>query len=118
MCVGLAFPATSGAASLAQQAYAKASNTQSGDEFAVVAVSGDTMVVGARSEDSGATGVNGNQADNSAENSGAAYVFVRTGSTWTQQAYLKASNTGAGDNFGQSVAISGDTIVVGAPLED
>lgn len=46
------------------------------------------------------------------------YVFVRSGSTWTQQAYLKASNTGASDQFGFSVGISGDTVVVGANLED
>ena len=51
-------------------------------------------------EDSNATGVNGNQSDNSAVGSGAAYVFVRNGTTWSQQAYLKASNTDAGDEFG------------------
>ena len=51
-------------------------------------------------EASNATGVNGNQSDNSATNSGAAYVFVRSGTTWSQQAYLKASNTGARDDFG------------------
>ena len=61
-----------------------------------MAVSGDTVVVGAHGEDSNATGVNGNQADNSASDSGAAYVFVRSGTTWSQQAYLKASNTGGG----------------------
>ena len=75
-------------------------------------------MVGAYGEDSAASGINGNQADNSALNSGAAYVFVRTGSTWTQQAYLKASNPGAGDFFGVSVAISGDAVVVGAFEED
>ena len=60
-----------------------------------VAVSGDTVVVGAYGEDSSATGVNGYSGDNGASDSGAAYVFVRSGTTWTQQAYLKASNTGA-----------------------
>jgi hypothetical protein len=45
-------------------------------------------------------------------------VFVRSGTTWSQQAYLKASNTGAGDRFGGSVSVSGDTVVVGAYLED
>jgi hypothetical protein len=104
---------------IAQQAYLKASNTGAGDEFGrSVAVSGDTVVVGAWAEDSNATGINGNQADNSASLAGAAYVFVRNGTTWTQQAYLKASNTGADDNFGTSVAASGDTVVVGAPQED
>ena len=79
-----------------------------------VAISGDTIVVGAVAEYSNATGVNGNQADNSAPWAGAAYVFVRSGGVWSQQAYLKASNTGDSDEFGGSVAISGDTIVVGA----
>ena len=102
-----------------QQAYLKASNTDAGDQFGCsVAISGDTIVVGAYLEDSVSTGVNGNQADNSSLNSGAAYVFVRSGVVWTQQAYLKASNTDAGDLFGYSVAISGDTIVVGAYIED
>ena len=101
-----------------QQAYLKASNTDPNDNFGVhVAISGDTVVVGAPFEASNATGVNGNQGDNSAPNSGAAYVFVRTGSTWSQQAYLKASNTDAGDQFGFRAAISGDTLVVGAYLE-
>jgi hypothetical protein len=103
-----------------QQAYLKASNTDAGvvlfgDQFGgSVAISGDTIVVGAGNEDSNATGVNGNQSDNSAFQAGAAYVFTRSGNTWSQQAYLKASNTGAGDAFGGSVAISGDTIVIGA----
>lgn len=102
-----------------QQAYLKASNTEALDEFGwSVAISGDTVVVGARLEDSDATGVDGDQSDNSSEFSGAAYVFVRSGVTWSQQAYLKASNIDASDQFGFSVAISGDTLVVGAPFED
>src|SRR5262249_15516067 len=96
-----------------------ASNSGAGDNFGLsVDVSGDTVVVGAPFEASAATGVNGNQADNSAPNAGAAYVFVRSGGGWSQQAYLKASNTSAGDRFGCYVAISGDTVVVGAPRED
>src|SRR5262245_42602094 len=84
----------------AQQAYLKASNTDAVEGFGYsVAVSGDTAVVGAIFESSNATGVNGNQNDNSAQNSGAAYVFVRNGATWSQQAYLKASNTDASDRF-------------------
>ncbi len=103
---------------IAQQAYLKASNAGAGDEFGwSVAVSGDTVVVGAPFEDSNATGVDGNQADNTAADAGAAYVFVRSGTTWSQQAYLKASNTEADDKFGWSVAVSGDTVVVGAPFE-
>ena len=102
-----------------QQAYLKASNTGSGDQFGqAVAMSGDTVVVGAFAEDSHATGVDGDPSNNDAASAGAAYVFVRNGSTWSQEAYLKASNTGAGDLFGYSVAVSGDTIVVGAFMED
>jgi hypothetical protein len=102
-----------------QQAYLKASNTEAGDWFgATVALVGDTLVVGARFEDSAATGINGNQADNSAPDSGAAYVFTRTGGIWSQQAYLKASNTGADDRFGHHVALAGDTVLVTAYLED
>src|SRR5262249_30416606 len=97
-----------------QQAYIKASNTGANYIFGyAVAVSGDTLVVGAYQEASNATGVNGNGADNSAASAGAAYVFLRSGTTWSQQAYLKASNTNANDFFGGSVALSGDTLVVG-----
>ena len=103
-----------------QQAYLKASNTDANDEFGYsVSMSGDTVVVGAWLEGSNAAGVDGNQDNNSALSSGAAYVFVREGGgVWSQQAYLKASNTGAGDGFGRSVAVSGDTVVVGAQFED
>lgn len=102
-----------------QQAYLKASNTGAGDQFGIdVAVSGDTIGVGAFQEDSNATEVNGNQSDKSAIDSGAVYIFVRSGATWTQQAYLKATNTEADDWFGWSVGVSGDTVVVGAEQED
>jgi FG-GAP repeat len=101
-----------------QQAYLKASNADPGDQFGgAVGVAGDTIVVGAREERSIATGVDGDQGDNSSI-PGAAYVFVRSGTNWTQQAYLKASNSGFLDGFGSSVAVSGNTIVVGAPEED
>ncbi len=104
--------------SWSQQAYLKASNAESLDGFGTsVAVSGDTIVVGAQYEDSNATGVDGDELNNSAGLSGAAYVFSRTGSTWVQEAYLKASNTGGGDEFGFSVSVSDDTVLVGAPAE-
>lgn len=104
-----------GAGTWSQQAYLKASNTEAWDNFGYsVAISGDTLVVGATGEASNATGVNGSQADNSAPNAGAVYVFTRSGTTWSQQAYLKASNTGTGDWFGYSVATTGDTVIVGA----
>jgi len=102
-----------------QQAYLKASNTDEGDEFGrSVAANGDTIVVGADREASNATGVDGNQDNNSTPLAGAAYVFTRGGTNWSQQAYLKASNTNVSDFFGVSVAVSGDTVVVGATEED
>jgi hypothetical protein len=104
-----------------QQAYIKASNTATNDQFAIsLSLSGDgnVLAVGAAEEDSGAVGVNGNQADNSADRGGAAYVFLRNESTtsWSQQAYIKASDTDVLDLFGWSVALSGDsnTLAVGA----
>lgn len=101
--------------SWSQQAYLKASNTSLLDYFGdKVAISGDIAVVGAYREDSNATGVNGNQASNSIPDSGAAYVFSRSGSVWTQQGYLKSSNPGPSDYFGSSVAVSNECIVVGA----
>jgi hypothetical protein len=116
------------AALIAQQAYIKASNAgvpSPGETFGInqnfgwsVAIAGNTMVIGAPFENSSATGVNGNQTNNSAADSGAACVFVRDGTNWNQQAYLKASNTGANDFFGFRVAVSGNTVVVAALLED
>lgn len=75
------------------------------------------LVVGAPFERSGATGVNGDQSDVSANNAGAAYVFKYNGNVWTQEAYLKASNTEASDQFGRSVSIHNNVIAVGAPFE-
>jgi uncharacterized membrane protein len=99
----------------AQQAYIKASNTRATDEFGwAVSVFGDTLLVGSRQESNSSTGVDGNQTAGGASASGAAYVFARIGTTWSQRAYLKASNTGQSDQFGSAVAASGDTLVVGA----
>jgi hypothetical protein len=112
-----------------QQAYVKASNTALGDWFgAAVALSkdGNTLAVGASAEASIATGIDGDQTDDSCLFAGAVYVFVRDGqNAWSQQAYVKASNTTSGnppwgDHFGDSVELSedGSTMVVGAPWED
>jgi len=103
-----------------QQAYIKASNAETGDRFgASIALDGDTLVVGAPNEDSAAVGVGGDQSDNNAQESGAVYVFSRdTGGVWTEQAYIKASNTEAADWFGTSVALSAKFLAVGAPGED
>ena len=105
----------------AQQAYVKASNTGNNDFFgSSVAIYDDTMVVGALREDSDGTGVvlgsgfPGNN-NNAADGSGAAYVFVRDAhGNWSQQAFLKAPSVVTAAEFGASVAIDGDTIVVGA----
>ena len=116
---GAAYVFVRSGTSWSQQAYLKASNAEASEWFGdAVAVSADTIVVGARYEDSGAVGVDGDQSDNSEGNSGAAYVFVRNGTSWQQQAYLKASNTGAGDFFGAAVAVAADTAVIGAAEED
>ncbi len=104
-----------------QQAYVKAINTDSQDAFGrAVAISGETLVVGAQHEDSQAVGVDGDPFDEypNLGNAGAAYVYERSGTTWTSQAYLKATNTDARDWFGGAVAIDGDLILVGAHLED
>ncbi|MCP5500604.1 MAG: putative Ig domain-containing protein [Leptospiraceae bacterium] len=106
-----------------QDAYLKASNAGAGDNFgrSVSTVSGDYLVVGANGESNSSTGID--NTDNAsitdtgtAASSGAVYIFKRNSSTgdWSQDAYLKASNTGASDYFGNSVSISGDYIVVGA----
>ena len=106
-----------------QQAYVKASNTEAGDVFGYqvgLSFDGNTLAVAAQGEDSAAPGVNFDELNNDAGGAGAAYVFSRSGTNWTQQAYLKASNTEENDLFGSSIAISddGDTIVVGALDED
>ncbi len=116
---GAAYVFTRSNGTWTQQAYLKASNTGTNDEFGLsVAISADTLVVGAYQEDSNAIGVNGDEGNNLYPYAGAAYVFARTGTTWSQQAYLKASNTAVLDRFGYSVAISEDTVVVGAYGED
>ena len=123
---GAAYVFTGSGNSWVQQAYLKAANAGAGDKFGgSVGISGDTIIVGARYEASSQVGVNPNpsQDDNFTYAAGAAYIFQRSGSTWSQQARLKASNTThppaeAGDEFGTSVAIDGHTVVVGAPNED
>jgi len=106
-----------------QQAYVKPSNTDDGDRFGyAVALSADghLLAAGAIGEDSAATGIDGDQADNSAAQAGAGYVFERRGTTWSQQAYLKASNAQAGDLFGFCLDLSDDgaTLAVCAYDED
>ena len=103
--------------------YMKASNTGAGDAFNAVALSADgsTLAVGAFGEDSADTLVGGAGTSNAAADAGAVYVYRRAASgAWAQEAYIKASNTGAGDLFGYPVSLSADgsVLAVGAPSED
>ena len=104
---GSAYVFVRSGASWSQQQKLTASDAAAGDGFGVsVSISGDAAVVGAfRDDDNGS-------------NSGSAYVLARSGSTWSQQAKLTASDGAAGDAFGFSVSISGDTAVVGASGDD
>jgi hypothetical protein len=123
---GAAYVFTRTGGSWSQQAYIKASNGEPQDSFGVhVALNDDgtTLLVGSLDEDCKATGVNAGSCDADWRDDlsmGAAYVFVRAGTTWSQQAFLKASNTGPNDWFGSRVALSGNgnLAVVGASLED
>lgn len=91
-----------------QQAKLTAADGAASDNFGCcVSISGDYIVVGADGDD---VGSNSNQ--------GSAYIFLRSGTTWTQQAKITAANGAAGDNFGCSVSISGSYIAVGAKGDD
>ncbi len=90
---------------LQQQVFA--SDRQGGDAFGVdVALAGDILVVGADKEDAGGT------------DAGAAYVYARSGSTWTEQAKLTAFDNSANDRYGAAVAVSGETVAIGSLLDD
>jgi hypothetical protein len=108
--------------SWSQQAYIKASNTEEADLFGkgmALSSDGNTLAVGALGEDSSATGIDGDQIDNSLSASGAVYLFENQAGTWTQTAYLKASNPDQGDHFGSNLALSdnGNILAVGAKGE-
>jgi hypothetical protein len=120
---GAAYLFTFGNSTWQQQAYIKASNANVRDFFgAAVALStdGSTLAVGAYYESSAAQGINGDETNNSIENAGAAYVFMRSNNRWRQQAYVKARNNGTQDWFGSTIALSddGSTLAVGAWGED
>ncbi|PRQ09776.1 hypothetical protein ENSA7_05310 [Enhygromyxa salina] len=106
-----------------QPIYLKASTPSALAYFGTaVALSGDgtVLAVGARGESSNATGLNGDEADDSMPESGAVYIFVNVDDSWIQQAYIKSSNTDAGDGFGSALALSidGKVLAVGAPFEN
>ena len=89
-----------------QQGFLRAFNADAGDLFgSAVALSGDTLAVGAVGE---------NGAGNIEPDTGAAYIFIRSNGEWRQQATLRAFNADAGDLFGGAIALSGDTLAVGA----
>jgi hypothetical protein len=123
---GAVYVFTRAGAAWTQQAYIHADNAEAGDSFGVNVVlsdDGNTLLASALDEDCKATGVNQPGCDNDRMDdisTGAAYVFVRSGTTWTQQAFLKASNTGPNDWFASRAALSGDgnTAALGASLED
>ncbi|HCU25344.1 MAG TPA: integrin [Deltaproteobacteria bacterium] len=98
-------------------AYLKASNLEENDFFGgSVSLSGNTLAVGAPSEDS-SDPLDKN--DNNASKSGAVYIFERDGNgAWSETAYLKASNLDNDDLFGGSISLSGNTLAVGATGED
>ncbi|MEE3228276.1 MAG: hypothetical protein VX237_04160, partial [Chloroflexota bacterium] len=105
-----------------QEAYIKSDNMTAGDNFGhVLAIYGDTLAVGAIGEDSNQTSItNGINAssNNSNTDSGAVYIYKRSGATWAQEAYIKAVNNGASDNFGYSLSLNGETLAVGVYKED
>ena len=94
--------------SWSEQQHLVASDGAADDAFGFsVAISGETLVVGAPADDTAG-----------AANAGSAYVYVRSGTTWSEQAHLMASDGAVSDNFGWSVAISGESLVIGAPFDD
>jgi len=110
----------------AQESYLKAANSDANDQFGVsVSLSddGNALAIGSPNESSDETAIlpanQLNGGDNNASQSGAAYIYRRN-TTWAPVTYFKAPNCGAGDNFGRSVALSGDgnTLAVGAIQED
>jgi FG-GAP repeat len=117
---GAAYVFSRSGSSWSEQAYIKASNPDENDQFFSLSLSGDgnTLAVGAFFESSSTTGVN-TTPDNLAKWAGAAYVYSRTGSTWSEQAYLKPSFIEAGDELGRSLSLStdGNTLAVGAIFE-
>ncbi len=104
---GSAYVFTGSASSWSQQAKLTANDAAAGDTFGYsVSVSGDTAIVGAPYD------------DDAGSSSGTAYVFTRSGTSWSQQAKLTANDAAAGDTFGYSVSVSGDTAIVGAHGND
>ncbi|MBR9814373.1 hypothetical protein GYB61_11025, partial [bacterium] len=104
---GSAYVFTRSGAVWSQQQKLTASDGAADDRFgSPVALSGDTALIGAPFD------------DDAGNNSGSAYVFTRSGAVWSQQTNLTANDGAAGDRFGTSVALSADTALIGASLDD
>jgi hypothetical protein len=106
-----------------QQAYVKAFNTRENDQFGwalTISRDGNTIAIGSHLEDSGAKGVNGDMKDTTAEDSGAVYVYTRSVDSWSPAAYVKASNTRPGAEFGMALALNADgkELAVGSTKEN
>ena len=106
-----------------QQAYVKAFNTRENDQFGwalTISRDGNTIAIGSHLEDSGAKGVNGDMKDTTAEDSGAVYVYTRSGDSWSPSAYVKAPNTRPGAEFGMALALNADgkELAVGSTKEN
>ncbi len=106
----------------AQQAYIKPNIIKPFYQFGssvALSANGNIFAAGSWIESSLATGINGDQLDTSSANSGAAYVFIRSGTVWTQKSYVKAPNSNALDRFGRSLGLddSGESLAVGAYRE-
>ena len=103
------------------QAFIKAINTEANDAFATVALSGngDLLAVGATFESSSGARI-GSTPNESSFNSGAVYLYLRRGTTWAVEAFVKAGNPGPEDRFGSSVTLSrnGRFLAVGAAQEN
>jgi len=109
---------TGSGSSWSEQAYLQPSNPDDNDKFgSSVTVYSDTILVGAVDESSGTTGINYSP-DNNKSSSGAAYVFVREGISWSQEVFLKASSVSSGDGFGNAVSLYDNRWVVGASKKD
>ncbi|MBK7976643.1 MAG: FG-GAP repeat protein [Deltaproteobacteria bacterium] len=104
---GAAYVFTRSGTTWSQQAKLTASDAAANDSFGnSVSVYGNTAVIGAFGDDTGVS------------NGGSAYVFTRSGSSWSQQAKLTASDGAASDNYGTWVSIDGNILAVGSPQAD
>jgi len=120
---GTAYLFTFDGSNWVQEAFIKASNTETSDLFGssvTLSYDGSILAIGSIEEDSNATGLNGNETDNSISNSGAVYLFKRISGNWALQAYMKSSVTGNNAYFGVSIDLSpnGETLSIGARGEN